>query len=115
VGQDPFPILLLVLFGLIFGGNFALGLWRAWRGGKFLPEPEPDDDKAVHGDSSPLARLRPDRTFGDLIGSAPASLLSLLMSLLALGFGLLILLLCYGVVVIVFRYAFGVELWNPFH
>jgi hypothetical protein len=27
-------------------------------------------------------------------------------------FGLLIL---YGIVVIIFRYAFGVELWNPFH
>jgi hypothetical protein len=24
-------------------------------------------------------------------------------------------LMTYGVVVIIFRYAFGVELWNPFH
>jgi hypothetical protein len=23
--------------------------------------------------------------------------------------------LIYGVVIIIFRYAFGVELWNPFH
>ena len=29
--------------------------------------------------------------------------------------GLFVLTLMYGVVVIIFRYAFGVELWNPFH
>ncbi len=29
--------------------------------------------------------------------------------------GLFALTLMYGVVVIIFRYAFGVELWNPFH
>ena len=28
--------------------------------------------------------------------------------------GLFVLTLMYGVVVIIFRYAFGVELWNPF-
>ncbi len=28
--------------------------------------------------------------------------------------GLFFLTLIYGVVVIIFRYAFGVELWNPF-
>jgi hypothetical protein len=28
---------------------------------------------------------------------------------------LLGVLLLYGIVVIIFRYAFGVELWNPFH
>jgi hypothetical protein len=28
--------------------------------------------------------------------------------------GLFALTLMYGVVVIIFRYAFGVELWNPF-
>jgi hypothetical protein len=28
--------------------------------------------------------------------------------------GLFALTLLYGVVVIIFRYAFGVELWNPF-
>jgi hypothetical protein len=30
------------------------------------------------------------------------------------GAGLLFLTLAYGVVVIIFRYAFGVHLWNPF-
>ena len=39
--------------------------------------------------------------------------------LLAAPFMIAILLLgmtvAYGIVVIVFRYAFGVELWNPFH
>ena len=29
--------------------------------------------------------------------------------------GLFALTLMYGVVVIIFRYAFHVELWNPFH
>lgn len=28
--------------------------------------------------------------------------------------GLFALTLCYGVVVLIFRYAFHVELWNPF-
>jgi hypothetical protein len=28
--------------------------------------------------------------------------------------GVFVLTLMYGVVVIIFRYAFGVELWNPF-
>jgi hypothetical protein len=28
---------------------------------------------------------------------------------------LFMLTLIYGVIVIIFRYAFGVELWNPFH
>ena len=32
-----------------------------------------------------------------------------------IGAALLSLVLFYGIVVIIFRYAFGVELWNPFH
>ena len=32
-----------------------------------------------------------------------------------IGVWLLVMLLIYGVIVIIFRYAFGVELWNPFH
>jgi hypothetical protein len=35
----------------------------------------------------------------------------LLLRLIA---GLFVLTLIYGVIVIIFRYAFGVELWNPF-
>lgn len=38
-----------------------------------------------------------------------------LIGLVQLVFGIFALTLMYGVVVIIFRYAFGVELWNPFH
>lgn len=38
-----------------------------------------------------------------------------IMGLFQFASGALVLLLMYGVVVIVFRYAFHVELWNPFH
>jgi hypothetical protein len=37
-----------------------------------------------------------------------------LFGLFQLVAGLFVLTLTYGVVVIIFRYAFGVELWNPF-
>lgn len=37
-----------------------------------------------------------------------------LFGLVQLLAGLFVLTLMYGVVVIIFRYAFGVELWNPF-
>jgi len=37
-----------------------------------------------------------------------------LFMLLRLIAGIFVLTLMYGVVVIIFRYAFGVELWNPF-
>jgi hypothetical protein len=37
-----------------------------------------------------------------------------LVGLFQLVAGLFALTLMYGVVVIIFRYAFGVELWNPF-
>ena len=37
-----------------------------------------------------------------------------LLGLVQLIAGLFFLTLAYGVVVIIFRYAFGVELWNPF-
>jgi hypothetical protein len=46
------------------------------------------------------------------------STLLLLFGMLGLGqlvVGLFVLTLLYGVVVIIFRHAFGVELWNPFH
>jgi hypothetical protein len=36
-------------------------------------------------------------------------------TILYLAGGVLSIFLIYGVVVIIFRYAFGVELWNPFH
>jgi hypothetical protein len=36
------------------------------------------------------------------------------MGLVQLAAGLFVLTLMYGVVVIIFRYAFQVELWNPF-
>jgi len=38
-----------------------------------------------------------------------------IMGLFQLACGVLVLSLMYGVVVIIFRYAFHVELWNPFH
>ncbi len=38
----------------------------------------------------------------------------LIASPLIIAFDIFLLLLVYGVVVIIFRYAFGVELWNPF-
>lgn len=41
-------------------------------------------------------------------------LLLLVAAAFYVGSGLVSLLLAYGVVVIVFRYAFGVQLWNPF-
>ncbi len=37
-----------------------------------------------------------------------------LIGLVQFAAGLFVLTLLYGVVVIIFRYAFGVELWNPF-
>jgi hypothetical protein len=37
------------------------------------------------------------------------------MGVFQLAGGVLMLSLMYGVVVIIFRYAFHVELWNPFH
>jgi hypothetical protein len=37
------------------------------------------------------------------------------MGLFQLAAGLFMLALMYGVVVIIFRMAFHVELWNPFH
>jgi hypothetical protein len=37
-----------------------------------------------------------------------------LMGLVRLAFGVVFLLFVYGLVVIVFRHAFGVHLWNPF-
>ncbi len=37
------------------------------------------------------------------------------MGMVQLAAGLFMLALMYGVVVIIFRYAFHVELWNPFH
>jgi hypothetical protein len=37
-----------------------------------------------------------------------------MMGLFQLAGGALVLSLMYGVVVIIFRYAFHVELWNPF-
>jgi hypothetical protein len=41
--------------------------------------------------------------------------MALLSGLLAqAAFGIFSLLVMYGIVVIIFRYAFGVELWNPF-
>jgi hypothetical protein len=42
-------------------------------------------------------------------------LLLAMMGLFQLAGGALVLSLMYGVVVIIFRYAFHVELWNPFH
>ena len=43
------------------------------------------------------------------------SIIKILLSAAAgLFFMALYLLLFYGVIVIVFRYAFGIELWNPF-
>jgi hypothetical protein len=38
-----------------------------------------------------------------------------IMGLFQLAGSVLVLSLMYGVVVIIFRYAFHVELWNPFH
>jgi hypothetical protein len=45
---------------------------------------------------------------GTLIGMA-------IFGLMNMAIGLVALAVMYGVVVIVFRYAFHVELWNPFH
>ena len=47
-----------------------------------------------------------------LKGCAPLFFLGLFAALMVGAFGLLLL---YGVVVIIFRLAFGVELPNPFH
>jgi hypothetical protein len=43
-----------------------------------------------------------------------ALFLIVLFGVLRLAAGLFVLTLIYGVVLIIFRYAFGVELWNPF-
>jgi hypothetical protein len=45
---------------------------------------------------------------GALLGMAVFGLINMAIGLVALA-------VMYGVVVIVFRYAFHVELWNPFH
>lgn len=49
----------------------------------------------------------PDSAMKDLLVLAVAAIFYV-------GSGALALLLTYGVVVIIFRYAFGVHLWNPF-
>jgi hypothetical protein len=47
------------------------------------------------------------RKLGELIGAV----ISIALSIPAV---LLTLVLFYGMVLLIFRYAFGVELWNPF-
>ena len=100
-------VLTLVWAGGVRAGRDAIERWRE----RSLPapvEPVEADDEAA---SAIEAKAQPSAGTG--IGCFMG--LALLFGLLAqAAVGILFLLIMYGVVVLIFRHAFGVELWNPF-
>jgi hypothetical protein len=72
----------------------------------------PDDRKYAIKLCQWILDSPPNRVTGS---SAVFGVTALLGRGFIIGVWLLGVLLIYGVVIIIFRYAFGVELWNPFH